>query len=94
MRWPVARIAAGKQRRGEVEFQLVAALELLVELGLEGRVGIKPRHLVLVLVGQQLGVVARHRFGEARLARLLFGRGGPSRPAPGSAGPGRRSDSR
>ena len=58
-----------------MELQLVVALELPLEPGLEGGVGVQARHLVLVLVGEQLGVVARDRFGQLASgpASLLLG---------------------
>ena len=53
------------------------ALELAAELLLEGPVGPQPRHLVLVLVGQELVVVARHGLGELR----ALGQAGGLQPA-------------
>jgi hypothetical protein len=52
-----------------VEAQRVAALEAGVEAGAEGRVGEQPGDFVLVLVGQQLEVVAGHRVGEGLAAQ-------------------------
>src|SRR3546814_6720834 len=63
------RVARGDQRRGEVEGEPVAALELLAEAASELGIAVEPRHLVLVLHGEQLEIVARDRPGEAGEAR-------------------------
>src|SRR3546814_19444566 len=73
------RVARGDQRRGEVEGEPVAALELLAEAASELGIAVEPRHLVLVLHGEQLEIIAPDRpgeAGEARRARRL-GRPGP-----------------
>src|SRR3546814_21054606 len=51
------RVARGDQRRGEVEGEPVAALELLAEAASELGIAVEPRHLVLVLHGEQLEIV-------------------------------------
>ena len=51
-----------------MELELRPALELATDLGQEGAVRIEPRDLVLVLVGQQLEVVAGDRLGERAAA--------------------------
>ncbi|MCG3190125.1 MAG: hypothetical protein LKCHEGNO_02736 [Burkholderiaceae bacterium] len=61
-----------------MEFEFDVALELRRQLALEAAVGVKARHLVLVLVGHQLEQSSGHRAGEwrcggagqLRLARL------------------------
>ena len=58
------RIDLRQQRRREVEVGLVVALEHAFDLLLELAVGVQARDLVLVLVGEKLVVIARHRFGE------------------------------
>ena len=55
----------GQHGRRQMEVQLVVALELVAELLQERAVGVEPSDLVLVLVGQQLEVVAGDRFGQA-----------------------------
>ncbi|MNX87618.1 hypothetical protein D3C86_1195500 [compost metagenome] len=50
-----------------MEFQAEVALELRFQLGAEGWVAVQARHLVLVLVGHQLGVAARHHRAQAQL---------------------------
>src|SRR5690606_6505424 len=56
--FPLLQLALGvllrQQRRGEVELQLVVALELLREAAPELAAGVQARHFVLVLVGHQL----------------------------------------
>ena len=58
---PARRVDARQARRREMEADLEVALELLADALLEGPDRSEPRHLVLVLVGEQLGVVDRHR---------------------------------
>ncbi len=58
-----------------MEFQPHIAVEFVVQLPRERRIGVKPRHFILVLVGHQLEQIARHRFGEAALAGRLRGLG-------------------
>src|SRR6266566_1988122 len=59
-----ARIGLVEDRRSKVEFQLVAAFEHAFDLAREPRIGVEPRHFVLVLVGHQLEVVSRDGLGE------------------------------
>src|SRR4051812_45890898 len=59
------RVDLRQHGRGQMELQLVVALELLAELLQEGAVGVEPGDLVLVLVGQQLEVVAGDSLGQA-----------------------------
>ena len=54
----------GQQRRCEVKFETVPALELVLQLRQETAVGVEPRHLVLVLDGHQLEEIARRRIGQ------------------------------
>ena len=91
-REPGLREGAGRAVRG------APRLELLGQRLLERRARIQPPDLVLVLVGQQLVVAARHRLGETRAARRLarselgdarHARRGSARPAPH---PGSRRD--
>ncbi len=56
-----------------MELELVVALELLAEAGLEGGLAVEASDLVFVLVRQQLGVIERDGFREAGLADLLLG---------------------
>ena len=58
---PSASTAAAEDRRREVEVDLEVAVELVAELLFELAVGEQPRDFVLVLVGEQLGVVDRDR---------------------------------
>src|SRR3546814_11230312 len=74
------RVARGDQRRGEVEGEPVAALELLAEAASELGIAVEPRHLVLVLHGEQLEIVARDRPGEAGAARPARRPGRPGLP--------------
>ena len=59
-----------------MEFELVIALELLTQVSKETAVGVKPRDLILILVGHQLVQRPSHRFGKtghafrSRLLRL------------------------
>src|SRR5258706_9202549 len=62
--FPGERIARRNQGRGKVEHQLVVAFEHAGALVLERAVGVQAGHFVFVLVGEQLGVVARDGFGE------------------------------
>ncbi len=55
-----------------MELELVVAVELLVQAGLEGGLGVEARDLVLVFVGQELRVIERDGFREAGLADLLL----------------------
>src|SRR5258706_6924959 len=70
----LARLAGGwilarNKRWREMEHELVIALEHAGDLLLERAVGVQPRDLVFVLVGEQLGVVARDRFAQLGRAR-------------------------
>ncbi len=73
--WPqlaLARLASdgvtlGQPGRGEVELQPVVALELRLELLAEFRLAVQPRHLVLVLVGEELEVVAGDGLGQRQV---------------------------
>ena len=59
----------------ELEREVVAR-NLVLHLREECRLGVKPRDLVLVLVGHQLEQIARDRVGKPGLARRLRGLGG------------------
>ena len=59
-----SRIALCKKRRRQMEVKFVVAFKPGLDLLHESRIGVQPRHFVLVLVGKQLEVVARNRFGE------------------------------
>src|SRR3954454_20568943 len=65
------RVRFCQERRRHVEGERKVALERCIQLLQVVSVRIEPRHLVLVLVGEQLVVVARHRFGEFGAARDL-----------------------
>ncbi len=65
------RVTLGQPGRGEVELQLVVALELRLELLAEFRLAVEPRHLVLVLVGQELEVVAGDGLGQRQIVRRI-----------------------
>src|SRR6201986_2651826 len=57
---PPQRIGAAAQDwRREIEADLEIAVELFAQLLFEPAVGVEPRHLVLVLVGEQFGIVDR-----------------------------------
>ena len=60
-----SRIALCQKRRRQMEVKFVVAFELGFDLLHESRIGVQPRHFVLVLVGKQLEVVARDRFGKS-----------------------------
>src|SRR3954470_12784269 len=65
---PAERILSpAEDRRRQIEVELELALELIAELFFELAVGEQPRDFVLVLVGEQLGVVDRDR-ARQRLA--------------------------
>ena len=64
-------VTFGQQRRRHMKFHLVVAFEHVRDLAGEGGVGMQPRDFILVLVGHELEVVARHRLGQPqRLAAL------------------------
>jgi hypothetical protein len=67
-----SRILLRQQRRGEVEVQLVVAVELLRGCAFEIAAGVQARHFVLVLVGHQLEAVACDRLRQAGEARCLL----------------------
>jgi hypothetical protein len=68
------RVLVGQQRGRQVVLDRVAVLELRVELGQEGRVGVQAGHFVLVLVGHQLVEVAGGGLGQlAARQGTLFG---------------------
>ena len=71
---PGGRVGPGQEGRGEVEAQAEVALELAVHRLAEARIAEQAGHFVLVLVGQQLEVMAQYRFGEALAAQRGFGR--------------------
>src|SRR5581483_6122275 len=60
-----------QQRRRKVKAQRVVALELCLELLPKFTLRVQPRHLVLVLVGEQFEVVAGHCVSKARLSLRL-----------------------
>src|SRR4249919_2183650 len=64
-----------QQRRGEVELELVVAVELLLQLLLEVAAGVQARDFVLVLVRHQLEGVTRDGFGQVGGAGDLRGLG-------------------
>src|SRR5690606_10336664 len=66
---PGLGIALRHDRRGEMEFELVVALELGFQLALEAAVRIEPRDLIFILIGHQLEGVAHDRIGERRRTR-------------------------
>ena len=71
---PPQRIGfAGQHRRREVEVEFEIALELIAELLFEPAVGVEPRDLVLILVGEQFCVVDRDRTRQ-RVAKTAIGR--------------------
>ncbi len=77
---PLARtsqrvLAAAEQGRCQVEVQGEVALELVADALLELAVGEQTRNLVLVLVGEQLGVVDGHRTRQLLAEPRAGGRG-------------------
>src|SRR5689334_5141043 len=73
----LARVGVGlvHQRRGEMEHELVVALELRRHALREIGFGEKARDFVLVLDREQLEVVTRHRLGERGATGNLLGFG-------------------
>ena len=67
------RVARGPERWRQVDLELRPALELVREPRAELAVGVEARDLVLVLVGEQLEVVARDRLGQLAAARRARG---------------------
>ncbi len=65
-------IALAPQRRGQVVMALEIALELLLQLFGKRRVGLQPRHFVLVFVGHELEQILRDRRGERGGAQRRF----------------------
>src|SRR5690606_39390999 len=63
------RIHPGEQGRRQIELDSIVALELALERLLESAAGIKPRHLIFVLVGHELEEIARDRLGKSALTR-------------------------
>ena len=93
---PGALVAAGEQRRREVELELApSSANSSRELPLERAVGVEPRHLVFVLDRHQLEERMRDLDRERRLARrdALAPPPRSARPALCSARHRRRSDS-
>src|SRR3954470_14703342 len=66
------RIDLRKKRWREVVIGPVVAFEHVGDLLFEFAVGVQARNLVLVLVGEELVVIARDRFGELRGAGLVL----------------------
>ena len=64
-------VTLGQPGRGEVELQPVVALELRLELLAEFRLAVEARHLVLILVGQELEVVAGNGLGQRQIVRAI-----------------------
>src|SRR5690606_36710539 len=63
------RIDFQKQWPRQVKRQPIVALELRLQLAHEGAFGVEAGDLVLILVGEQLEVIARYRFGQPSFAR-------------------------
>src|ERR1700761_352813 len=75
LRPPQRVLGTPEDRRREVELDLEVAVELITQLLFELAVAELARDLILVLVGQQLGVVngnrARQRVTEATIERRV-----------------------